>query len=177
MWKQVIVCTHLFAAHALCMTWISQEHLPFTFPIGLNSLVQNQLLTASPGQSRHGKAYMCSQNKEYFAQFRKFRYCLCVWFVLQEVGVLVCAKLSSYTQFQLASGFNSRGIMNITGTQFQHAGCMAHQARVCCASWCCVGVTKSVSDTTGWLIQLLNETTLSNPLCPSQLPSVRGGQA
>lgn len=95
--KKVLVCTHLFAAHSLCMTWISQEHLPFTFSIGLNSLVQNQLLTASPGKGPKQRIFSSVQEVQILF--------VCVWLVLQEVSVLVCAKLSSCTQFQLASGF------------------------------------------------------------------------
>lgn len=39
---------HMFATHALCMTGISQEHLPFTFSLRLSSLVQNQLNITIP---------------------------------------------------------------------------------------------------------------------------------
>lgn len=63
MQEQGLVCTRLFVAHELCVTRLSQECLPFTFSLGLNSLVQNQLLkcTTRTGDDMSGG---CVEPKE-----------------------------------------------------------------------------------------------------------------
>lgn len=134
MWERVLVYTHLFVTHELCMTWISQEHLPFTFSLGLNSLVQNQLLNAPPGpeltwQSIYLQPRSKTKNRRIIWHYycdtivikklspiyvhdhelyraQEVRYCLCVLLVLQEVSVFVCAKLDAVPARIYSGGFS-----------------------------------------------------------------------
>ena len=99
----------------------------------------------------------------------------------RRVSLCVCRCLCvpTFMQLQPASGFIVEDSVRYnechryTASPYRLWECrVCLCARVRSASWCCVGVTNSASNTAGWLIQLLNETTLSNPLCPSLHPSV-----
>lgn len=144
------------------MTWISQEHLPFAFSLWLNSLVQNQLLNASPGlgltwhsiyvqpmsKTKHKIIwFICCNtmviktlpNSCSLSRAQEDRYCLCVLLMLQQVSVcvqvFVCAKLHAVP----ASTRIQRGITNVTGTQLQHTG---WESAVCvCVSTCMLRFT------------------------------------